>query len=129
MKKIYYSILTLGLILSFSGCGNKKPEPKIATAETSCNTHKQQSTFAYEYIIRNFEKSYFSKNDVNGAITQLFMVERNAPMSYARNINGAYTSYKNHYSFAKKKKCNIKDYKPDPIKEVDKKVKLLLKKK
>ena len=70
------------------------------------------------YALSEFNKGYFSKNDIVGAKAQLFLVQSLSETIFAKNINAAEESFQIQYSEAKKINCDLKKFKTSPINQI-----------
>ncbi|QDF28150.1 hypothetical protein [Halarcobacter anaerophilus] len=126
--RVYFFI---GFIILFSGCTQKNLEKNVPVSkniqkkETKeykkykyCNKHEEIMTFASNYIQEEFKKAYFSSNDTVGAKAQLFLIEKNSPTAFAKNINAARESYNSQYLTAKENGCNIEEFKIFPLEKI-----------
>ena len=126
-KKIFFIIVLLFVV---SGCisqNNQLKTSKIVSVEDSlqvekelpeCKEYSKIMNYAFSYVLSEFEKGYFSDNDILGAKAQLFLIKNKSKSVFAQNINNAEKSYNLQYQLAKKKKCNLTKFKFSPLTQI-----------
>jgi len=83
-----------------------------------CDGYIQTMKYARSYVVTEFEKGYFTQNDIVGAKAQLFLIQSQSQSLFAKNINDAENSYNKHYELAKKLKCDLKGFSTSPVAQI-----------
>lgn len=133
LYKIFFIIISL---MVFTGCIVKNDKSKIENIsqynssniqkkQKLCKKHIEVIEYAFFYVIDEFNKGYFLKNDTTGAKAQLFLIENNSKSVFAQNINQAVGSYNRHYKLAKQQKCDLKKFMISPLNRIKIKIKQL----
>lgn len=95
---------------------------KIKNIYKYCSKHRKDMLFAKEYILSEFNKAYFDKNDIVGAKAQLFLVQSKSPTIFAKNINAALKVYDENYDKAQTNKCRLRAFKTHPLTQIKNKI-------
>lgn len=128
MFKVYQGFYIICLFF-FTGCmsTNKSvKQPKIQAEEnipkkivkeknTECIKYTKIMSYSNSYIIEEFQNGYFITKDLIGAKAQLFLIENHSQSVFAKNINKARDTYLLNYDIADSKKCDLINFKQDPI--------------
>jgi len=130
-----FSIVSVFVCIAFlTGCQNyiatvqTKPTIKINSIKKEkkiCLTYKDKMSYAYSYIVNEFNEGYFNSNDLIGVQAQLFLIKNRATSVFAKNINSAQDAYLLNYKYAKQKRCDVKKFTISPLERIE----IILKKK
>lgn len=120
VQKIFCLLLCL---VVFSGCIHS-PSKKIVSKKIEiknnkeCQQYYKKMEYAFAYVQNEFEKGYFTSQDIIGAKAQLFLIENNSPSIFSQNINQAEKEYILQYQMAKKMKCNLQNFLFTPLSKI-----------
>lgn len=132
MTKVLQIPFMIVFLILLIGCSlkNKNEQNQIIknTNNKYCNKYKKNMYYASNYIKKEFEEGYFSKNDIVGAKAQLFLIESDSPTIFAKNINAANESYTLNYDLAKKSNCDLIEFSTTPLDRLKKSINFLEKK-
>lgn len=115
------AIFILGIFLSacsFEQLSLKQTKETKVVINKNCKNYEEIMNFAKRYVEEEFEKGYFSKNDILGAKAQLFLIKNKSQTVFAENINAALNSYETNYNLAQKEKCDLKDFPLAPLDKI-----------
>lgn len=127
--KVQQIFCLLLCLVVFSGCVHS-PSKKIVQNkieikkqktiknEKKCQQYYAKMEYAFLYVQSEFEKGYFSSQNIIGAKAQLFLIENNSPSIFSQNINQAEKEYILQYQMAKKMKCNLQNFLFTPLSKI-----------
>ncbi len=134
MYRSFRRYFLICFIVVFTGCSYQKLDekpivpPKVVDKKPKykfCYKHFKVMKHASLYIFNEFEKGYFTQEDDIGAKAQVFLIENKSPTPFSKNINAALDSYKKQYNLAEKNKCNLNDFKINPLDKIKDKIKAI----
>lgn len=133
-KQLFIIIFSL---LVFAGCVTSENKTRISKAPVldknlqvkknlpNCINDIKIMNYAVSYVLNEFEKGYFQKEDILGAKAQLFLIKNKSKSVFAQNIIKAEKSYNIQYLELKKKNCSIDKFSVSPLQKIKNKIKEL----